>query len=356
MAELSANTVVIPAKRIESDVHLKVTLKDNGVAVAWDTVDIKQICMYAVEQRAFAGHCSYRVDSEDNTLLLVTYPATAQLYTGDHRIVARIIMAGDEHTYDALAFTLVEYTDSDGEVSLEDVEVGIEVKEVDTTIMHEILAACQAATDAARAAEGAIEVAEAARVEAENARANAEAARVEAEAARANAEAARESSEVSREEAEALRVSAEAARANAEALRVEAENARANAESARVEAEAARANAEAARANAEALRVSAEAGRVGAETARANAESSRQTAETARQEAEALRVAAEEAREEACAQAITDLTNTVNALTLGLFSLIVEDGELKAIYNAEGSTFVGGGVSENGEIYLEFNV
>ena len=143
MAELSANTVVIPAKRIESDVHLKVTLKDNGVAVAWDTVDIKQICMYAVEQRAFAGHCSYRVDSEDNTLLLVTYPATAQLYTGDHRIVARIIMAGDEHTYDALAVTLVEYTDSDGEVSLEDVEVGIEVKEVDTTIMHEILAACQ---------------------------------------------------------------------------------------------------------------------------------------------------------------------------------------------------------------------
>ena len=110
----------IPAKRIESDVHLKLTLKDNGVSIGWDTVDIKQICMYAVEQRAFAGHCSYRVDSEDNTLLLVTYPATAQLYTGDHRIVARIIMAGDEHTYDALAFTLVEYTDSeDGKLTSE---------------------------------------------------------------------------------------------------------------------------------------------------------------------------------------------------------------------------------------------
>ena len=365
MAELTPNNAerVIPAKRIESDVHLKVTLKDNGISVAWDTVDIKQICMYAVEQMAFAGHCSFRIDSEDNTLLLVTYPASEQLYTGDHRIVARIVMDGDECTYDALALKLVSYTDSDGSVSLEDVEVGIEVEEVDTTIMHEILAACQAATDAALAAEAAIEAAEAARVEAES--------------ARVTAENARASAEVSRQEAEALRVSAETARANAEALRVTAENARVEAENARAAAETARQEAETARAAAEALRVSAENSRVSAESARVaaensrvsaenarvsaenarvSAENSRQTAETARQEAEALRVAAENAREAACSQAITDLTNTVNALTLGLFSLIVEDGELKAVYNAEGSTFVGGGVSEDGEIYLEFNV
>ena len=379
MAELTPNNAerVIPAKRIESDVHLKVTLKDNGISVAWDTVDIKQICMYAVEQMAFAGHCSFRIDSEDNTLLLVTYPASEQLYTGDHRIVARIVMDGDECTYDALALKLVSYTDSDGSVSLEDVEVGIEVEEVDTTIMHEILAACQAATDAALAAEAAIEAAEAARVEAESARVTAENARVEAESARVTAENARASAEVSRQEAEALRVSAETARANAEALRVTAENARVEAENARAAAETARQEAETARAAAEALRVSAENSRVSAESARVaaensrvsaenarvsaenarvSAENSRQTAETARQEAEALRVAAENAREAACSQAITDLTNTVNALTLGLFSLIVEDGELKAVYNAEGSTFVGGGVSEDGEIYLEFNV
>jgi hypothetical protein len=277
----------IPAKRIESDVHLKLTLKDNGVSIGWDTVEVKQVCMYSVDQQAFAGHCSFAVDGEDNLILNVVYPASEQLYLGPHRIVVRLDMDGDIATFDALAFTFKSYTDSSGSVVTEDdVEVGIEVEEVDTTIMHEILAACQAATDAALEAEAAIESAEAARVEAENAR-------VTAENARAAAEAARES---------------------------------------------------------------AEASRVSAESARASAETARQTAEASRESAEALRVAAENLREQNCAAAITNLTNTVNALTLGLFSLIVEDGELVAVYNVEGSVFEGGGVSDDGEIYLEFDV
>ena len=277
----------IPAKRIESDVHLKLTLKDNGVSIGWDTVEVKQVCMYSVDQQAFAGHCSFAVDDEDILILNVVYPASEQLYLGPHRIVVRLDMDGDIATFDALAFTFKSYTDSSGSVVTEDdVEVGIEVEEVDTTIMHEILAACQAATDAALEAEAAIESAEAARVEAENAR-------VTAENARAAAEAARES---------------------------------------------------------------AEASRVSAESARASAETARQTAEASRESAEALRVAAENLREQNCAAAITNLTNTVNALTLGLFSLIVEDGELVAVYNVEGSVFEGGGVSDDGEIYLEFDV
>ena len=218
--------------------HLKLTLKDNGVSIGWDTVEVKQVCMYSVDQQAFAGHCSFAVDGEDNLILNVVYPASEQLYLGPHRIVVRLDMDGDIATFDALAFTFKSYTDSSGSVVTEDdVEVGIEVEEVDTTIMHEILAACQAATDAALEAEAAIESAEAARVEAENAR-----------------------------------------------------------------------------------------------------------------------VTAENLREQNCAAAITNLTNTVNALTLGLFSLIVEDGELVAVYNVEGSVFEGGGVSDDGEIYLEFDV
>ena len=288
--------------------HLKLTLKDNGVSIGWDTVEVKQVCMYSVDQQAFAGHCSFAVDGEDNLILNVVYPASEQLYLGPHRIVVRLDMDGDIATFDALAFTFKSYTDSSGSVVTEDdVEVGIEVEEVDTTIMHEILAACQAATDAALEAEAAIESAEAARVEAENARKR-----------------------------------AETARAAAESLRVEAENARVTAENARAAAEAAR--------------ESAEASRVSAESARASAETARQTAEASRESAEALRVAAENLREQNCAAAITNLTNTVNALTLGLFSLIVEDGELVAVYNVEGSVFEGGGVSDDGEIYLEFDV
>lgn len=368
----------IPAKRIESDVHLKLTLKDNGVSIGWDTVEVKQVCMYSVDQQAFAGHCSFAVDGEDNLILNVVYPASEQLYLGPHRIVVRLDMDGDIATFDALAFTFKSYTDSSGSVVTEDdVEVGIEVEEVDTTIMHEILAACQAATDAALEAEAAIESAEAARVEAENARVTAENARAAAEAARANAESARVSAESDRVTAENARVAAETARAEAENLRKTAETAREAAESARVEAENARKSAETARAAAESLRVeaenarvtaenarksaetareSAEASRVSAENARASAETARQTAEASRESAEALRVAAENLREQNCAAAITNLTNTVNALTLGLFSLIVEDGELVAVYNVEGSVFEGGGVSDDGEIYLEFDV
>ncbi len=286
----------ISAKRIESDVHLKVTLQDSGVSIAWDSVDIKQVCMYSVEQHAFAGHCSCSVSEEDNKILLVTYPASEQLYTGDYRIVARLVLDGDEHTYDALAFTLKALTDESGSITTEDVEVGIQVEEVNTTIMYEILTACQAATDSALAAEAAIEEAEAARVAAENLRVQAENAREAAEAARVQAEQLRVSAEASREDAEAARVQAESARVTAENLRVAAETARVEAESARVTAENAREAAEAARVQAESARVSAEQGRVSAEAARVQAENAREAAEAARVQAESARVAAEQAR------------------------------------------------------------
>lgn len=369
--------ITISAKRIGSDVHLKLTLKDNGISIGWDTVEVMQVCMYSVEQKAFAGHCSFAVDEEDNLILNATYPASEQLYLGDHRVVVRLNMDGAEATYDALAFTLKSYTDSSGSITTNPVEIGINVEEVDTTIMHEILAACQAATDAALAAEAAIEAAEAARVVAENARVAAETARAAAETARVNAENARVSAESDRVTAENARVAAESARVEAENLRKAAETARKAAETARAAAETARANAETARVAAENARVSAENGRAtaetardaaeysrnsaeqaraAAETARVNAENAREAAETARQSAEALRVAAENLREQNCAAAITNLTNTVNALTLGLFSIIVEEGELKAVYNVEGSVFHGGGITEDGELYLEFDV
>lgn len=295
----------ISAKRIESDVHLKVTLQDSGVSIAWDSVDIKQVCMYSVDQHAFAGHCSFTVSVEDNKILLVTYPASEQLYTGDYRIVARLVLDGDEHTYDALAFTLKPLSDESGSITTEDVEVGIQVEEVDTTIMYEILTACQAATDSALAAEAAIEAAEAARVAAENLRVQAESAREAAEAARVQAEQLRVSAEASREEAEAARVQAEQARVTAENLRVAAETARVEAESARVTAENAREAAEAARVQAESARVAAEQGRVSAEAARVQAENAREAAEAARVQAEQARATAEAAREQ---QASSDHT------------------------------------------------
>jgi len=180
--------IEITAKRIGSDVHLKLSLADSGVSIAWDTVEVKQVCMYSVEQKAFAGHCSFAVDREDNHILNATYPASEQLYLGDHRVVVRLIMDSVEATYDALAFTLKSYTDAEGSITTNPVEIGINVEEVDTTIMHEILAACQAATDDALAAETAIAIAEAARVEAEDLRVAAENARAAADHTRAESD------------------------------------------------------------------------------------------------------------------------------------------------------------------------
>lgn len=153
--------MTITAKRIESDIHLKLTLKDGDVSIAWDTTDVKQVCMYSVEQHAFAGHCTFEVDDDDNKILNVLYPASEQLYLGDHRVVVRLLIDGDEATYDALAFTLKPTSDTSGSISTETVEVGIEVEEVDSTVLHEILAACQDATDEAlEAAEEAREAAQ----------------------------------------------------------------------------------------------------------------------------------------------------------------------------------------------------
>lgn len=138
----------IPTKRIGTDAHFKVTLKDSGVAVAWDTTDIKAVCMYSEEQRAYAGKCSAVVDPEDNTLLNVLYPASEQLYTGRHRIVVRIVIDGNEATYDAFAIAF-RAMDDDSTVDASDTvdPIDIEVSELDTTVMHEILANCMAATD-----------------------------------------------------------------------------------------------------------------------------------------------------------------------------------------------------------------
>ena len=96
---------------------------------------------------------------------------------------------------------------------------------------------------------------------------------------------------------------------------------------------------------------------------RATSESVEQTAEvteaeTQRANAERLRVQAETLREsdcrtairtvtEATAQAIHEMSDTINALSLGLFSITCEDGDLYLITNGAGSAIVGADITDD---------
>ena len=138
-----------------TDVRMTVTLIDSGVSVDWSTVEIKQVFIYSDPQKAFGGRVL--INSVDGTELVCTFPASEQLFLGDNRVVVRIEYDGDTATYDALAFCLVENTEDDTDggndtPEYEEVEIGIQVTGVSSSILNEILAACQDATDAANAA------------------------------------------------------------------------------------------------------------------------------------------------------------------------------------------------------------
>lgn len=146
-----------------TDVRMTVTLIDSGVSIDWGSVEIKQAFVYSDAQKAFAGNVV--INSTDGNDLVCTYPAARQLYLGDHRLVVRIEWQGGIATYDAPAFSIVATTaeDDDALIGADTVSVGIQVTNVSSTILNEILAACQAATDAANAAasevSGAVEAA-----------------------------------------------------------------------------------------------------------------------------------------------------------------------------------------------------
>jgi hypothetical protein len=332
---------ILPNVRMNSDFRAAVRLLDSGVAVDWTTVTGLNVIMVSEAQDyAFAGGCKTAIDEDDATKLHIVWSGESQMYSGIHRLVVQVELAGALATYDKRVLNVIPLSDTAASVHDES-DVDIEVSDVDTSIMTEILRACQAATLEANAAAAeareatagveeaidkahtatekanvAADVANAAAVRVDTSIAKAEKAAQEAaeateavkatdEAAKA-AESTRKSSETAREEAETTRksneegrVTAEDERSTAEGLRKDAEGGRASAESERATAEGLRANAEGLRQSAEKLRANAETSRNSAESARNEAEELRKTAEEERSSAEGLRKVAENARDTA---------------------------------------------------------
>ena len=142
--------------RLGTSVYFDVTLSDSQVPVNWSDLVIRDVFMYSESQRAFSGRCTYAIDGDDDTLLHVTYAADKQQYLGIHRLVIRVELEGTVATYDAQAVNIVANMDGLADpTAATTVGIGIEVQDVDITIMHEILRACQEASDKALVAAGA---------------------------------------------------------------------------------------------------------------------------------------------------------------------------------------------------------
>ena len=301
--------IILQDIRIGTDVHMLVTLTDSGVAISWDSVDIQQLFAYSEPQRAFAGNCTYVIDEEDATKLHVTYPAAVQKLLGKMRLVAQVNLLGNVATYDAFAFNIVKFSDDDEDPTVEEIEVPLAVEAVDTTIMYEILRACQAATAAANeakegadaAADAATAAAAAANSAAESANTAAAAATTAAESATtaaAGADAAAASASSAAGQATTAAGAAMDAKAAADAAASGANTAAASATSAAAAATTAKEGADTAAAAATAAAASATSAAGTANTAADNANTKAGLANTAAETANAAAAAATEATEE----------------------------------------------------------
>lgn len=365
------SNITIKKVRVGTDLLMHVTLKDNGVKVSWKSVEDIFAYLFSDAQSIMAGRAEASIDPADEYNLIVTYGVNEPQYLGVNRLVISCVYEGKTATYDCPVVEFVEKSAEEGETTVEATQVDLEVSAVNTSLLDKAIdaafAAAREALEATKTAqegensrqEGEIlrEEAEAARRVAETARAEAEAARVEAERARDVAEQERATAEELRETAEQAREAAEAARQGAEAQRAQAEQAREKAEDARETAELERGRTEAERQAAERERMNADAARTEAENKReadfreAIAETQAATAET--KTATANADAATDKAKEAAAAAL-DAKASVEQMSFGLAGIVLEEGELKLVQNAEAGTFVGGAVTEDGAVELEF--
>ena len=281
--------------RIGTDIVFDVQLDDSGIALSWNTVEIKHVFLYSDSQRASGGQGEWAIDKKNNQVLRVKYAADKQCYLGPYRLLIQFAYQGATNTVDTPCCELVGLTSE--EVRLPAIEgaptdsIGLKIKMtgIDTSIVQQMIDACINATESANTAAGKAE--EAARetlLTNENVKQQ-ESKRVIAEGERNNNETKRQATESSRVKSEEARVLTESSRQKSEQARQQAEESRATAEENRVSAETLRSTTESKRKQSEDTRIKAEQARTTAESSRVKAEEARQTAESGRTEAETKR-------------------------------------------------------------------
>lgn len=146
-------TITLPNFRVSGTDRARVRLKDGGVYVEWSTMTDIKAWLYSVEQKTISGRFDVQVDPQDGTRLVCVYSAQKPQYLGVNKIILQCKYEGAEKTYDKPLWNFVRWTDDQAEeVTIEDpeVDVEIEVQDVSSSILQEILAACIRATEEAR--------------------------------------------------------------------------------------------------------------------------------------------------------------------------------------------------------------
>jgi len=151
----------LPNVRTTSDLTIKVRLKDGGLAIDWTGLTDIKAWIYSDVQKAIAGRCTVSIDQADSTLLLCDYSAFKPQYLGVNRIIVQCKNEGRTKTYDTPALNFVPFSTMDSrETPLsnpDDIEAHIEVQDVSSSILDEVIIAALNATERANDAAAAAE-------------------------------------------------------------------------------------------------------------------------------------------------------------------------------------------------------
>lgn len=147
--------ITLPNFRTTADVTARVRLKDGGLAIDWSEAAGIKAWLYSDAQKAISGRFDVSVIQKDHTLLKCDYSATKPQYLGVNRIIVQATFRGRTKTYDKAAFNFVPRTsDVPGDITIEDpvVDLEIEVSDVSSSILDEVIYAAIAATEKANEA------------------------------------------------------------------------------------------------------------------------------------------------------------------------------------------------------------
>lgn len=139
--------------RTTADVTMNTRLKDGGVSIDWADLTNIKAWLFSDAQKAIAGRCDVSINQADSTLLVCEYSASKPQYLGVNRLILQAKYQGRTKTYDVPVFNFVSRTAAaTGTVTIDDptVDVEIEVQDVTSSILDNILAACIKATEEAR--------------------------------------------------------------------------------------------------------------------------------------------------------------------------------------------------------------
>ena len=316
-------------------VTLEATLTDNGVKISWPDLENVKAYIYSEDQRIVTGPCTVEVDGEDDTVLICRYGADKPQFLGIQKLVITCDFEGQHNTYDKKAFEFVESTDqtvNDGTtIAEESVEVGIDVKDVDSSILA---GAIQAALDAAEFATRTGQAVQ----------------------ERADQDHTRAEEDHTRAENDHTQAGQDHTQAGQDHTQAGQDHTRAGEDHTRAENDHTQAGQDHTRAEEDHTRAGNDHTQAGQDHTRAGEDHTRAENDHTRAENDHTQAGQDHTQAGQDHTRAGEDHDTVLALTTGLIAIIMEDGLLKFVQNAESGTMQSGTINSDGYMELNFSV